>query len=255
MFNEDIYSDMEGLGLKPPEIKVYLTCLVAKPGLTIQKITDETGLKRSTVNLIVGRLEAKGFISHFISGKRKAFAAEPPERLAYQLERTSHNFRETTPLLQALTHQEIKQSTARFFEGKENIKRIYEEGLLSLKNAKTNREIVGISAGEYVYELMPDHDKHFVQKRIKEQIPVRWIAPHTPFMQNLVGMNEKYRKIKLFNKNRYEFAISFWVYGNKLAIIDPDIKNPSACVIQNSKVATSMRSLFNLLWDSLPDAV
>lgn len=248
---ENVGKILSRIGLKDPEIKVYLTCLENKQGLFVAEIAKKTGIKRSTINLILERLTEKKFVTYHLDGSRKLFSAEPPESLLFHLEDSLNDLRGLIPLLHIASGAD-KKTKIRFFEGKEGVEKIYADILLTLKISRDpKKEQLAISSGEDVFELTPEHQKSFINKRVKERIPLRWIAPEDNISRELDKMSDKeFRKMKFFDSKKYKFHIEIDVYADKVALISLD-KERSGVIIENKSLAESFRSLFNLLWDSI----
>ncbi|MDP2655505.1 MAG: helix-turn-helix domain-containing protein [bacterium] len=248
---ENIQKILNRIGLKDTEIKVYLVCLENKQGLFVAEIAKETDIKRSTVNLILERLNEKGFVTYHLDGNRKLFSAESPEALLFHLEESVTDLRGLIPLLR-ITSGIDKQTKIRFFEGKEGVEKIYTDILLTLKiNKDPKKEQLAISSGEDVFEITPEHQKQFINKRVRERIPIRWIAPEGKISRELDKTSSKeFRKMKFFDSKKYQFHIEIDVYSNKIALISLS-KEHTGIIVENKALAESFRSLFNLLWDSI----
>jgi sugar-specific transcriptional regulator TrmB len=254
MQTELIHLILSKIGLTTGEISVYLECLAHNGGLRIQEITDKTSIKRSTVNLIVDRLEAKGYLTHYIEGKRKTFTAQPPESLIFSLENTVHDFKNLIPLL-SQGRKNGQKSKIRFFHGKDGIYQMYNESLLTLSLIKNSsqKELLAITPGSAVFSIMPHHQKAFIDKRVKNRIPVRWIAPNEDFSKRFLDNSaQELRKMKFFDKNRFPINMEIDIYADKLALYSLNKDNPEGFIIENLSLANSMRSIFNLIWTLLP---
>ena len=71
---------LKQIGLKEKEIKVYL--IILKLGsLSAQTISSETGIKRTTVYLVLEKLKKIGLVGEIIEKNKKIFFAEKPEKL------------------------------------------------------------------------------------------------------------------------------------------------------------------------------
>lgn len=248
---EDIKKILAHLGLKENEMRVYLSCLENKQGLFVSEVAKITGIKRSSVNLILDRLNTKGFVTFHIEGARKLFSAEQPETLLFRMEDSLSDFRTLIPLLRAATGSD-KKTKVRFFEGKEGIEKIFTDILLTMKISKdSKKEICAISSGKDIFEFLPEHQKNFINKRVKERIPIRWIAPDIKISRELEKKSSaEYRKMKFFDAAKYQFNIEIDVYTDKIALISFG-DELSGVIVENRSFASSFRSLFNLLWDSL----
>lgn len=248
---EEISQTLERLGLKESEVKVYLTCLEHIEGLFVSQITNLTGIKRSTVNLILERLVDKGFVTYHLDGSRKLFRAESPETLLFNLEDSLGDLRSLIPLLRIAAGDDRK-TKIRFFEGKEGIEKIFTDILLTMKiNKNPKREIIAISSGQDIFKVLPGHKKQFIDKRVRERIPIRWIAPEGDVSRKLhIVSQEEFRSMKFFDGKRYRFNVEVDIYANKIALIALE-KEPTGVIIENESLTESFRSLFNLIWDSI----
>ena len=247
----DIEKTLAQLGFKEAEARVYLLCLQNKQGLFIFEIAKQTGIKRSTVNLILERLGNKGFITHHVDGARKRFTAESPEALLFRFEESLNDMRALLPLLNAVSGSD-KKTKIRFFEGAHGIEMIHKDILLTLKLTKgSKRENLAIASGDNVFQLQPEHQKQFIDKRVKARIPLRWIAPDSPLTRKIdTRSNVECRKMKFFNPKKYKFNIELDVYGDSVALMILG-DEPAGVIVENKTLAESFRGLFNLLWDSL----
>lgn len=243
---------LKRLGLKEAEVQVYLAFLENKQGLFVAEVAKLTGIKRSTVNLILDRLQERGFITFHLEGARKLFSAEAPESLLFNFEEQVKDLRAFIPLLRIASGGD-KKTKVRFFEGKEGVDKIYTDTLLTLKMSKDpKKELLAISSGEDVFAVIPTHEKQFINKRVKERIPIRWIAPDGKISRELDKTSTKeFRKMKFFDGKKYQFHIEIDVYADKVALVSLG-KESSGVIIENKNLAQSLRSLFNLIWDSIP---
>ncbi len=241
---EIIKQNLQKIGLKENEIKVYLACLQSTQGLLVVDIVKQTHIKRSTVNLILERLAKSGYITFYLDGRRKRYQAENLETIIFNFEENLKELRSILPLLiKASSHQKTK---VRFFQGKDGLEYIFHDILLSCKLAK-NKEILAISSGRDIFQILPDHYRKFIQKRIKERIPLRWLAPKNSVPQDIIKNSQKeLREIRFFDQEKYPFDIELDIYTNKVALLDLS-KNSSGIIIQNNKLTSSLRSIFNLL--------
>jgi hypothetical protein len=167
------------------------------------------------------------------------------------MEDSLKDLRSAIPLLYVASGND-KKTKIRFFEGKDGVEKIYTDSLFTMKMSRDqNKEILAVSSGEDVFQASPEHQKKFIDKRIKERIPIRWIAPEGKVSRELdKTSDEELRKMKFFDSKRYRFHIEIDVYADKIALINLN-KEPGGVIVENKELAESFRSLFNLLWDSL----
>lgn len=246
---KDVGKILARLGLKESEIMVYLSCFQHEEGLSVAQITRLANIKRSTVNLIIERLAQKGFITFHIEGNHKVFFAEAPEVILFNMEDSLSELRSIIPLLKTMGGQD-KTTSIRFFEGIQEVEKLFSDQILTMKmNKNPNKEILAISSGKDVFEIFPNHQNKFINKRVKERIPIRWIAPESELSKDMVkNSKEQFRQIKFFDNKKYPFKIEIDIYANKISLNNLN-KNPIGVIIENKDLSGSFRSLFNLLWD------
>ena len=247
---QDTFDALGKLGLKRDEAKVYLACLRNKGGLFTHEITTMSGVKRSTVDLIIDRLLAKGFLSRFREGQRHKFVAESPEKLLFDFERGLEDFRTFIPALMRLgTNAEETRVT--FHEGAKGIKAIYDDVILTMKALPEKERVVYcVSSGKDVERVQPRFQKQFIDKRIQNRIFVHMIAVRAAPEQTWPSSAKDQRVTKMFDGVKYPFTIEFNIYADKIFIISA-YRPVGGVIIQNKAIARSLLSFFNLTWDLL----
>jgi predicted DNA-binding transcriptional regulator len=251
VFNNEVDLVLENIGLKSSEVKVYRSLLANPAGLHIQEVTNQTGIKRSSVNLILGRLVQKGFVTFHTEEAWKVFSAENPTKILYQLQDMVESFQGIVPFLTAAQFGG-KRTRIKFFEGKDTINKIHRDILLSTKYLEGKKEMWAFSSGKDIYQSDPESVEWFVKGRIKNDLFLKWIAPEDEFTKTrfLRSAQSELREIKFFNQKKYPFHIQVNIYANSVALIS--LKgNISGAIIENSLIADSFKALFNLLWDKL----
>lgn len=250
MFTADVEDVLIKVGLRENEGKVYLTLLQNNPGLNVAKITQITSLKRSTINLILDRLIARGFVSFHIEEAHKVFNAEDPSRILLNLEDTVTDLKNIIPLLSTSKFGGIK-SQVRFFDGSNTVSKIHRDIILATKYSD-HKELLAFSSGADLYEADSENVEKFVKERVKTGLFLKWIAPEDEFTKKrfISTSKDELREVKFFNKQKYPFNIQINIYANCVALISLK-SNMSGAIIENAAIADSFRALFNLLWDSL----
>ncbi len=248
--HQDAFDALGHLGLKRDEAKIYLACLRNKNGLFVHEITRLSGVKRSTVDIIIRRLLARHFLSTFREGQRRKFAAEAPEKVLFDFQRGLEDFRSFIPLLMRLG-SDTGQTRVTFHEGAKGVKTVFDDIILSLQNLpEKERFICCISSGRDVEKVQPRFRKQFIERRIQSRTFVRMIAVRNEANQTWPSSKKDLRVTKMFDGKKYPFSIEINFYADKIMIIST-YKPIGGITIQNGAIAHSMRSVFNLLWDSM----
>ena len=247
---QDAFDALGKLGLKREEAKIYLACLRNRAGLFVHEITQISGVKRSTVDLIINRLLSRNFLSSFREGQRRKFMAESPERILFDYQREIEDFRNVIPMLMRLGTGAGKTRVT-FFEGAKGIRAIYDDILLTARALPEKERIVCcFSSGRDVEKIQPRFRQQFIDRRIKDHLFVRMIAVRNDPNETWPSSARDLRVTKMFDGMKYPFNIEFSIIVDKIMIASA-YKPAGAISIQNKVIADSLRSLFNLLWDLL----
>jgi sugar-specific transcriptional regulator TrmB len=246
-----ITETLSRLGLKAADVQVYYACLQSSDGLFAAQIQKATGIKRSTLDLVIDRLRSLGFLTYHLDGSRKRYAAESPETLLSRFEDSLDELKMILPLLQ-MSEGNQSQSKVKFFDGKEGLEKIFADILLVSRMSRDPREeLLIVGSGKDIITTLPDHQRRFIDKRVRAKIPVRWIAPKSPTASQINKASaEELREMKFFDGQKYPLSIEMDIYGNNVALMSLD-ENPVGVIIENKSLASSLRSIFNLLWNSL----
>lgn len=251
MFNQDVTNILIKTGLKRVDTEVYLTLLKSDQPLQVYELAKLTGIKRSTVNLILSRLIERGYVTYHLDEARKVYLAENPSKIAFELEDLTAKIKSIIPLL-TLSKFGDKPSKVRFFEGREVVETIYRDIILAMNITGAQRQVCMIASGEDVLETEPEATEWFAKKRLGGEITLRWIAPESRITKEkyLPDAKKALREIRFFDPKKYPFHIQIIIYGNCLALIS--LKGArSGVIIENELLSSSFRSMFNFFWDSL----
>ncbi|PIS17433.1 MAG: hypothetical protein COT59_00700 [Candidatus Nealsonbacteria bacterium CG09_land_8_20_14_0_10_42_14] len=125
---ETIPLELRKLGLTEKEVKVYLAGLELGPN-SVQNISKKAGLTRPTTYEIIKKLERKGLFAEIKQKKKRAFAAQSPERilgiLRTQKREIEEREREFIRIIAALEAKYSKEGI-KVFKGKERLKTLGE---------------------------------------------------------------------------------------------------------------------------------
>ena len=239
---------LTNLGLRENEALVYLACLQYPTGTSVHELVSATNIKRSSVDLILDRLRKRGFIQRHKEGKRWFYRAETPENIVFSIEERTQDFKQFLPVfMQSMTSGAMP--SVRFYEGLEGVNQVFDDILLSTRLSKSNNELLTISSGKDLIKLIPGHQLQFVKKRIREQIPLRILAPESEFTRKLFVENERaLRSSRFFDEKQFNFKMEIDIYADKVALLTFSEPRVMGTVIENKEIADSMRSIFELIW-------
>ena len=241
---------IEQLGLNEREAKVYLAALELG-GETIKRIAEKAGLERTGTYYLIEGLIEKGLMSRSFRGQRKIYLAAEPKKLVHLEEEKLKNLKEALPNLEAIYNLKPVKPNIRFYEGKEGLRELYEDTLKTLKKLpEEEREVLAYVDAESAYEIFPQHTKEYIDKRIKQKIKIRWIAPNTPFNAEFQkGQEKALRELRLVPKEKYPLKSEIDIYGDKIALygLKDDLMG---VIIEHPAIAQTQRELFNLAWEA-----
>lgn len=251
-----IMAALEGIGLNDAEVAVYhsLLGLGPRPASTI---AQKAGLKRSNTYAILSELKEKGIVQEIIKNNVRHFSCSPPRSLLSvvqnqvdQLELNKRKLESIMPVLEGIRNTGSKTASARFFQGKEGVKEIFEDILREPYHdiyALVDLEHSWSSADEDMREWV----KGFIAKREERNIWWRAIAVKSNLSdKELSWRSSKKREIKMLEGFHVPAEVN--VYGNKVALTSTGTEM-FGVVIDNEAIAETLRSFHKALWSFLPD--
>jgi sugar-specific transcriptional regulator TrmB len=242
----DLEVIFQSLDLDEKSAEFYLNCLI-NGKTTINQISKNIGVARSTCYLIMERLKFLGLILETPFGKKRSLIAQSPDKIIGLLEKKKKDselaFELAKSVLPAVKlYSSVDTNTKiRFYEGFESIKQIYNETL--------EAKLI------YVFCLT-----HVVDKRFKEFID--------NYMNRLIKKGIKTREIVTDGEDDLEYKREFstklntiicipeenitdtdyMLWDNKVAFISFKKGKYTGIVIDDQEIANFERHRFELLW-------
>jgi sugar-specific transcriptional regulator TrmB len=235
------------LDLEGKKADVYLAALELG-GATVIEIAKKAGIKRTTCYDILLDLIKKGLISETVKGKKKFYIGEDPEKIQKDLRKKENLFSEILPQLKSIHNVSGVKPKIRFYEGIEGVKEVYWDTL------KYSGEFVAFGSEDVVRILGKDWTEEYITARIKKGIRVRAILPRTEYIEkDVVGRDQQHlRATKMIDIKKYPFSIEIDIYGHsKVALLSS--KEAMGVIIESSEIYSTMKLIFELLWDNLPE--
>lgn len=228
-------------GLSEKEARAYLSSLELG-SVSIQKIAEKAGLKRSTGYGIIEGLLEKGILFQSVKGKRRVFTAVDPDHVHDLLKLREASFKRIIPELRSLYNQHEVKPKIKFFEGVRGLEVVYQD---TLESAGT---ILAYGSIETMWQVMSkEFIAHYVRERVKREIFEKAIVPATPEAQAYARKNkEELREFKFVPPGRYIFANEINIYNDKIAILS--FPEKAGLIVQSKKMADTQRVIFELAW-------
>lgn len=246
-----IIKSLQSLNLTPKEIKFFLACFKVGPA-TINEVTKESKLERSTAYIIAEDLIAKGFIKEDLKSYKKIiYTVEPKDLLRMvagkqrSLRRQELELEENLPDLQSLYQASEFRPKAKVFEGN--------NGLISVwKDILSSKSEILLWTNQQTESLFFNHELHekFIDERVKKGIKIRVLAVNNKTSKTLVITDKKnIRQTKLLPKG-YGFSAETYIYDNKVAILDYN-KDIIGIIIESEPISSTQKTIFELTWKSI----
>jgi HTH-type transcriptional regulator, sugar sensing transcriptional regulator len=194
-------------------------------------------------------LQRDGYISQAIQGKRRLFIGENPEKIKTNFERKEAAFQEILPLIKSIYNVKGTKPKIRFYEGTEGLKECYRDTL------KYSGEILAIGGSDSVSNTLGTAWLlTYVKERVHKKIFAKAIVTDSQLTQKvfLSKDQEQLRISKTINPAKYPFSIEINIYGHqKVFFMSP--KEQLGLIIEGQEIYRTMKSMFELIWDLLPE--
>lgn len=247
--NNELQKELLAAGLAENEAAIYLAALELGE-TTVSRLARKAGIKRTTAYLVIDSLKEKGLISSLKKEAASVFFAENPKKIHAILEECKQKIDNIMPQLLAFTNLIDRKPEIRFYEGKEGVNDVLKD-MLNYPNS----EVVGWISEDYVRYFTEDFFiNYFIPTRVKKKISVRSISPETPLMKNIIEKTatSSIRKVKFIKSNNFNISIEINIYGkNKISLLS--CEEEIALIIESQKIHDSLKSIFEVSWNSLSD--
>ncbi len=252
MSNEkDVHAGLEGLGLNPKEVAVYLALLTLGPS-AIRKIAEQAGVNRGTTHDALKELQKKGLVSYYHKETRQHFVAEEPKALLnllarkkQDIERAEADIRDLLPYLHALTRPAGNSPAVKYYKGYTGLRTILEDVLDATEQLPQKEYAAYSSSAIRPYLYQKNAFPSFTEERIRRKIAVRAIAIGSG------GEMQGRDKRKWLTKDE-RTPIYTLIYAGKVAMISVNQDGvPHGLIIEDDGIYATQLLIFDSLWNSL----
>ncbi|MGB0757500.1 MAG: TrmB family transcriptional regulator [Patescibacteria group bacterium] len=246
MNTSSINSLLQDLGLTENEARVYVAMLSLGP-TTALELSKQSQVKRTTVYLALESLKEKGLVRIEIKGLKRVFVAESPERLELMLDIKKQTLTQSLPDLLSMYNTQGEQGRVKQYEGKEQIKHVYDSLLTSIR-PKEDYLVFGDSTKWH--DLDPKFFSKFIERRSKLSINIRIILQDSEIARHYKKFEKNHnQEIKLLPSS-VELSTNVVVLPRKV-VIHNLLPPMSAIVVENSSVVKTHKEMFEIMWSSL----
>jgi len=234
------------LGLTEEEAKVYLAVLELG-GSYVSTIAKKANVNRVACYHTLDNLVKKDLIAIVTKNKMKFFFVESPQLLVNKLEEKYEQAKAILPELLSITNALQYKPKIRYYEGIEEIKKIFKDTL------KSEDELVGYTnLADIPKVLNEDFIKDYAIKKVKKGIKSRMLSPISPnalkYMDKYYPKGNDLVEILFVNKKEFLFEYEINIYGDRVAIISLNPEELIGLIIESPVYAKTQKAIFNLAW-------
>lgn len=232
---------LERIGLTKNQSLVYLSLLKLGTS-TAQAIIKESGMHRAIIYDCLQKLDEISLVTSVIKDYKRYFQAIEPKKLLTYLDEKKEMLLQKLPELERMQNMKHKELNASVFKGREGLKTIHSEML------KEGKEVFVLGAKGLIFSELPYFIPNFERERLRKRIKFTLIYDKKEI--------QNYEK-EIINRQLFEgktFPTGFDtntvvnIFGNKVAIVSWQEKNPTGFMINDQNVANSFRKWFNFIY-------
>lgn len=237
----EIIKELKELSLDDNAIKVYLACL-SEGGASVNIISKQSGLIRTTIYGVLKSLSQKGLISSVKKEKILFFQSANPKELLNILDEKKAKISSILPQLNQLSKKSLQPQKVLFFEGKESVKTITNDIL-----SKPREVIKLISVGQKWLEFSESFTSVYYRKKKETGVTTKTILDDNKeerlFAENKKVKNSEFRFLKNLNING-----TCYIYHDKVSFVSYQEDNPRGFIIQDKEFNQIQNIAFDNLW-------
>ena len=243
--DDKIIDSLKEFGLEENEALVYFASLSL--GITtILKLSNQSGVNRTTVYEVVESLGRKGLIKKEIKGIKTLFSPEHPQRLENSLEAKRASLSKLLPELEGKFHLKSTGSSIKYYEGLAAIKNLYADMFDELKS----QDFYYAVSNNAEWEALDDSYflKNHVEKFSFKKVDRRLLFIDSPETQKRKTFEKNFNeKVKILPKDS-NIHVDMCVTPYKLIFFQ--LHEPLvALVVENKTMINTQKEIFELLWD------
>lgn len=212
---------------------------------SVLELARLTKLPRTTLYPVLESLCRRGYFRLKSIQGRKKFVANPPDLFIKHLVDRQERFREILPLFEALKAHDPKSVGVTIYEGTEGFKhfwqQIFQSGVKEYCLLTT-----GVHMLDYVKE--PYLMKHIIDERLRRGIRSRQLILETAESKKFVKRDATELRESRFLPPNAKIPATMLLFGNDVAFITTRKEN-SVILVTSSDASTTLRTMFELLWN------
>jgi len=234
---------IQALGLSENESKIYLA-LIELGVSNIAKISEKSGIKRTSCYIILESMIQKGLINKTVVKGKQQYIAQEPEKLLRLSQEKLESLKNAMPQLKSLFNLSDTKPRIQFYEGRQGYISICDDSI-----KRSGKEILFIGNLDNLEEVVTYEydDKIYIPTRMSMGKTIRIAALETPAMKKFQSNDHKYMRTTKFLPKDIKFNASMFIYGDTIGIISSE-KELMGLIIDSKPIAQMARSMFELIW-------
>lgn len=238
---------LKQLGLNDRHASIYLACLELGSA-SIQKISEKAGFARSTCEAVLKSLLEKGFVTSFKKKSSRHFSPEDPKKLIALAKEKVKILEESLPQFSARYFKGGILPTVRLYQGEIGIRNVLQEIL------EEATQLISFGSIDDVYDKLEGFFSTFTSDRIKKKIPLRVLLRDTPLARQRQELGrQELREVRIIPAESEYSSVTF-IWNNKIAMCSLK-EGIVAFVIESDEMAGIQKTMFELIWKTLPAKV
>lgn len=235
---------IQSVGLEPHEAKLYLAGLKLGSAPASAYAADAK-LNRVTAYNYLEELVKRSIFTAAERGRAMHYAPVAPDQLGLEARKNVEALERAMPDLRSLMGSHHRAPHVRYFEGEEGVRRVYQDTLTA------DGELLNFANSEVVRTFWKEYDTEYVNKRIKNGIFLKGIAPDDAIGRKVHGKDTKsLREIRLVNEKEFPIHNEINIYDNKVAIVSfsENEEDLFGVIIESREVAETQKQIFEMAW-------
>jgi len=204
-------------------------------------LADNTGIKRTSLYLVIDQMDTNGLIEAEIRGKRKRYYIKDPKLLLQKAREKFYFLDALVPQLEGVFEQQSSGNKIRFYDTVTGLK----ESLKELNKLDPKKDELLTIEGDIqsAFKLGYDFWKDLLSEKKKMEIKSRTIIPSSEKDEFVIRNHEiQIRTSVLLD----DFKVMLYIFSNKVIIMIPE---DSLCiVVENLKIKKALESMFEIIW-------
>ncbi len=247
-YMDTLHNNLIALGLSDEEIQVYLAAL-EKGSISVLELAKTTKIPRTTVYLLIDSLVENGLLNLTVKGKKKRYMPAPPREILIlgknkqqRLAQSLQELEQEIPQLDAMYQTQHAIPKIQYYQGIDEIKKIYEE---TLEVDKIYAHCMSQSAMEIMGDYLKTYFVRIIRRMMHSQEIVSDSAADKLYQQEYSTSRNQIVCIPAKLRTNTDYMI----YGNKVAFISYREGQPIGVVIYDKEIAHFEKIRFQMVWE------